>query len=62
MNLGFSSLPNKLAGIRNPFETSRQRVIMNQIILLCLHGHPLKEELLKYLTSCSGEALVCCGI
>ena len=62
MNLGFSSLPNKLAGIRNPFETSRQRVIMNQIILLCLHGHPLKEELLKYLTSCFGEVLVCCGI
>lgn len=62
MNLGFSSLPNKLAGIRNLFETSRQRVITNQIILLCLHGHPLKEELLKYLTSCSGEVLVCCGI
>lgn len=62
MNLGFSSLPNKLAGIRNPFETSRQRVIVNQIILLCLHGHPLQEELLKYLTSCSGEVLVCCGI
>ena len=62
MSLSFSSLLNKLAGIRNSFGTSRQKIIMNQIILLCLHGHPLKGELLKYLMSCFGEVLVCCGI
>ena len=62
MSLSFSSLFNKLAGIRNFFETSRQKIIVKQIILLCLHGHPLKKELLKYLTSCFGEVLVCCGI
>ena len=61
MSLSFSSLLNKLAGIRNFFETSRQKIIVNQIIL-CLHVHPLKKELLKYLTSCFGEVLVCCGI
>lgn len=26
------------------------------------HGHPLKEELLKCLTSYSGEVLVCRGL
>ena len=62
VSLSFPSLLNKLTGIRNSFETSRQKIIMNQIILLCLHGHPLKEELLKYLTSCFGGVLVCCGI